>query len=69
MLGWLLKVSHGGTAWADGNPWVEPPEVVMQDGLPAVTKYFGALFAEGSTVQRTNVKVVIVGQDGAGKTR
>lgn len=51
------------------NPWKEPPEAVVKKGMPAVLGYFADLFAEGVTVRRNMIKVVLVGQEGAGKTR
>lgn len=51
------------------NPWKEPPEAVVGKGMPAVSGYFADLFAEGVTVRRNMIKVVLVGQAGAGKTR
>lgn len=54
----------------DGNPWKEPPEAVVKKGMSAVSKYFADLFAEGvAPVPRRMIKVVLVGQEGAGKTR
>lgn len=52
------------------NPWKEPPEAVVEKGMPAVSEYFSDLFAEGvDPVPRSMIKVVLVGQEGAGKTR
>lgn len=51
------------------NPFREPPEAVVERGIDAVKQYFTALFAEGFTVERRDVKVVIVGREGTGKTR
>ena len=51
------------------NPWEEPPEAVLKKGMPAVWEYFDDLFAEGTTIRRSMIKVVLVGQEGAGKTR
>lgn len=54
----------------DNNPWKEPPEAVVKKGMPAVREYFVDLFADGVTpVSRSMIKVVLVGQEGAGKTR
>lgn len=53
-----------------GNPCKEPPEAVVKKGMPAVSEYFVDLFAEGvAPVPRVMIKVVLVGQEGAGKTR
>ena len=51
------------------NPWEEPPEAVVNKGMPAVSEYFVDLFAEGATIRRSMIKVVLVGQEGSGKTR
>jgi len=53
----------------DRNPWKEPPEAVVEKGMPAVWDYFVDVFGEGVTVRRTMIKAVLVGQEGAGKTR
>ncbi|CAM9861472.1 unnamed protein product [Ectocarpus sp. 4 AP-2014] len=51
------------------NPWQEPPEAMVSKGIPAVREYFTDLFAEGiAPVGRKMIKVVLVGQEGAGKT-
>lgn len=51
------------------NPWEEPPEAVVRMGVPAVSEYFTDLFAEGTSIRRRMIKLVLVGQEGAGKTR
>lgn len=51
------------------NPFREPPEVVVRDGIESVKSYFTTLFAEGCTLERRDVKAVIVGKEGSGKTR
>lgn len=51
------------------NPWEEPPVAVLKKGWSAVSKYFSDLFKEGTTIRRSMIKVVLVGQEGAGKTR
>ena len=51
------------------NPWAEPPEAVVKDGMTAVLKYFDDLYSAPCSVRRNSVKVVLVGQEGAGKTR
>ncbi|CAN0561912.1 unnamed protein product, partial [Ectocarpus sp. 12 AP-2014] len=54
----------------DKNQWQEPPEAVVSKGIPAVRGYFTDLFAEGiAPVGRKMIKVVLVGQEGSGKTR
>ncbi|CAM9393730.1 unnamed protein product, partial [Laminaria digitata] len=52
----------------NGNPWAEPPEAVMNSGIGAVIRYFDALYSSPCRVRRNIVKVVLVGQEGAGKT-
>lgn len=66
LLTWLSEIS---TVQIFGNPWEEPPEAVMNKGMRAVSQYFTDVFAEGVTVRRSMIKVVLVGQEGAGKTR
>ena len=51
------------------NPWAEPPEAVVESGMTAVLTYFDALYSAPFSVRRNSVKVVLVGQEGAGKTR
>ncbi|CAN0571365.1 unnamed protein product, partial [Laminaria digitata] len=53
----------------DSNPWAEPPEGVVKSGIAAVIRYFVALYSSPCRVRRNSVKVVLVGQEGAGKTR
>lgn len=54
----------------DNNPWKESPEAVVEKGMAAVSEYVADLFAEGVVpVPRTMIKVVLVGQEGAGETR
>ncbi|CAM9664047.1 unnamed protein product [Ectocarpus sp. 4 AP-2014] len=56
------------TLGLNGNPWKEPPEVVVKKGVAAASEYFADLFKEGVSVRRNMIKVVLVGQEGAGKT-
>lgn len=51
-----------------GNQFVEPPEAVVEKGIEAIRGYFIDLYAQGSKVNR-HIKAVIIGQEGAGKTR
>lgn len=51
------------------NPFQEPPEAVAQGGVGMMKDYFTNLFEEGFITKRRNLKVVIVGKDGSGKTR
>ena len=53
----------------DRNPWAEPPGAVVKSGMTAVLTYFDALYSAPFSVRRNSVKVVLVGQEGAGKTR
>ncbi|CAB1116371.1 unnamed protein product [Ectocarpus sp. CCAP 1310/34] len=52
-----------------GNPWAEPPESIVVKGLENIRGYFEDLYAEPCRIKRSSVKVVLVGQEGAGKTR
>lgn len=67
LLALLSKLQSG--LHLTNNPWEEPPEAVLKKGMRAVSEYFTDLFAEGTTFRRRMVKVVLVGQEGAGKTR
>lgn len=51
------------------NPFHEPPEAVVARGVDAVKEYFLDMFEDGFVAERRNVKAVIVGRAGAGKTR
>lgn len=51
------------------NPWVEPPESIVVKGHEAIRGYYENLYAERCRVRRNSVKVVLVGQEGAGKTK
>ncbi len=51
------------------NPFRVPPEAVVREGMGSVKGYFTALFAEGHTMERRDIKVVIAGKAGAGKTK
>ncbi|CAN0418899.1 unnamed protein product, partial [Laminaria digitata] len=65
----LRKVEEKRQLALDGDPWAEPPEAVVNSGIAAVIGYFGALYSSPCRVRRNSVKVVLVGQEGAGKTR
>ena len=70
LLDWLSRLDHRHGAQLGGNPWKEPPEAVVKEGMEAVSVYFADLFKEGvAPVSRKMIKVVLVGQEGAGKTR
>lgn len=66
LLAWLLEVED---VFLAPNPSYEPPEAIVEQGVAAITNYFQDLFADGFRVERRDVKAVIVGQEGAGKTR
>lgn len=51
------------------NPFREPPGVVVEKGVKAVESYLRDRLAHGVTVEHRQLKAVIVGQQGAGKTR
>lgn len=54
----------------DGNPWIMPPEAVVEKGLSAVEMYLSdVLTAEGEVKTMKLLKVVLVGSSQAGKTR
>lgn len=53
----------------DNNPWAEPPESIVAKGAKGIRGYFEDLFSEPCRIQRNSVKAVLVGQEGAGKTR
>eukprot|EP00752_Nemacystus_decipiens_P001249 g1247.t2 len=50
------------------NPWAEPPESIVVKGAKYIREYFEDLFSEPCRIQRDCIKVVLVGQEGAGKT-
>ena len=51
------------------NPWAEPPEPIVRKGIKHIRGYFEDLYSEPCQIQRNGVKIVLVGQEGAGKTR
>lgn len=51
------------------NPFREPPEAIVCRGGRAVRDYFEVLLQEEHITERRDVKVVIIGEAGAGKTR
>lgn len=52
-----------------GNPWAEPPASIVVKGPKGIRGYFEDLYSEPCRIKRNSVKVVLVGQEGAGKTR
>lgn len=51
------------------NPFRDPPEAVAKGGIESIEQYYKNIFAEGFVIERRDVKVVIIGKAGAGKTR
>lgn len=75
---WLLSKFEGRTYNANrfdlrGNPWIMPPEAVVENGLAAVKTYYSdvriAFEAGYKLISRRLLKVVLVGSSSAGKTR
>lgn len=65
----LLNVfDRCGALHLDNNPWVEPPESIVRKGRKHIRGYFQDLYVEPGRI-RSSVKIIIVGQEGAGKTR
>ena len=64
---------ESGGLFLEGNPWVMPPEAVVEEGLDAVDNYLTEVRtaneagAQVATVKL--LKVVLVGSSQAGKTR
>lgn len=58
-----------GTDSLSNNPFREPPEAVVYGGIEAIKSYYKDLFDGGPKIQRCDIKVVIIGEAGAGKTR
>ncbi|CAB1121133.1 unnamed protein product [Ectocarpus sp. CCAP 1310/34] len=52
-----------------GDPWAEPPKSNVVKGLKNIRGYFEDLYAEPCRIESRSVKVVLVGQECAGKTR
>lgn len=50
------------------NPFQQPPEAIVERGMDEVKTYFENLLQD-EYVERREIKVVIVGEAGAGKTR
>ncbi|CAM9385672.1 unnamed protein product, partial [Ectocarpus fasciculatus] len=51
------------------NPWAEPPESIVDRGAKGIRGYFEDLYADACQIQRNSIKIILVGQEGAGKTR
>ncbi|CAM9890847.1 unnamed protein product [Ectocarpus fasciculatus] len=68
----LGQLASGQSLRLQDNPWIMPPEGIVNKGLPAVKKYLSDVReAEeaGAEVKTLNVlKVVLIGSSGAGKT-
>lgn len=69
LMGWLSALQEGGTLDLRSNPWKEPPEAVVKKGMVGASEFFADLYAEGATIRLNMIKVVLVGQQSAGKTR
>lgn len=65
----LEKVERRGQLSLNNNDFLMPPEAVVEKGLEAVRTYFRDLFSERVRIERHDVKALIIGQEGAGKTR
>ena len=74
---WLLSKFEGRRNGVElnlrGNPWIRPPEAVVENGLDAIKKYYTdvqiAIDAGAKVASRRLLKVVLVGASSAGKTR
>ena len=64
-----VEEKEDGVVNLNRNPWAEPPEAVVKSGMTAVLAYFDDLYSAPCSARRNSVKVVLVGQEGAGKTR
>lgn len=69
----LGQLGSGQSLRLQDNPWIMPPEGIVNKGLLAVEKYLRDVReAEeaGAEVKTLNaLKVVLIGSSGAGKTR
>ena len=66
----LLDVLGGAVyVTLNNNPWAEPPESIVRKGTEGIRGYFEDLYSEPCRIQRNSVKIILVGQEGAGKTR
>ncbi|CAN0504823.1 unnamed protein product, partial [Discosporangium mesarthrocarpum] len=65
----LHTLTSIGSLQLHGNPWEEPPAGIIEKGMGNVKHYFEDLFRQGSSVIDCGLKVVLIGRDGAGKTR
>ncbi|CAM9376460.1 unnamed protein product [Laminaria digitata] len=76
LLGVLERVASQGDGFQlENNPWAEPPESVagvsgstIGGRWEGIRGYFEDLYAGPCRVQRNSVKIILVGQEGAGKT-
>ncbi|CAN0218727.1 unnamed protein product, partial [Scytosiphon promiscuus] len=69
----LDRTSEGNKSRRSGlnlqrNPWAEPPESIVKKGPKAIRGYFQDLYTDSCRVKRNSVKIILVGQEGAGKS-
>ncbi|CAM9299692.1 unnamed protein product [Ectocarpus sp. 4 AP-2014] len=64
----VLGRADGGILSLEDNPWAEPPESIVVKGPKSIRGYFEDLYAEPCRIQRNSVKVILAGQERAGKT-
>ena len=65
----LLDVLDGCAFTLWDNVWAEPPESIVDKGTKSIRGYFEDLYSEPCRIQHNSVKIILVGQEGAGKTR
>lgn len=65
----LKGLDSTGNLFLSSNHFKAPPQAVVESGIEAIEDYFSALFADDTRIQRHDTKAVLVGQEGAGKTR
>lgn len=69
----MLKTGDGRHLALERNPWIMPPEAIVEEGLPAIEAYLMDVRAAreaGAEVKTLQLlKVVLVGSSQAGKTR
>ncbi|CAB1099588.1 unnamed protein product [Ectocarpus sp. CCAP 1310/34] len=57
-----------GYSLLENNPWAQPPESIVDEGAEGIRRYFEDLYGDPGRVQRDSIKIIQVGQGGAGKT-